>query len=52
MFFVGEVTSKNDVGNVVNLYEEYIWLLKKIFGKKNTNRKTDRALWVYGNAKH
>lgn len=42
--------SKDKICDVVNLYMEYIWLLERLFGRKNINRETDRALWVYGHA--
>lgn len=48
--YVGEAPDKHNVNDVVNMYEEYIWLLEKVFGKKNIDRETDRALWVYGHA--
>lgn len=48
--YVGPAPSKEKVADVVNMYSEYIWLLEKLFGKKNIDRKTDRALWVYGHA--
>ena len=43
--YVGEAPNKNSVSDVVNLYEEYRWLLTKVFGKSNIDRTTDRALW-------
>lgn len=46
--YVGDAPSKYEVNDVVNMYEEYIWLLENIFGKRNIDRTTDRALWVYG----
>ena len=48
--YVGEAPDKNSVSDVINMYEEYRWLLTKVFGKSNIDRTTDRALWVYGHS--
>lgn len=32
------------------MLKEYMWLLKDVFGDSRIDRKTDRALWVYGHA--
>ena len=46
--YVGSAPEKNDIKNVVNLYNEYLWLLEKLFHNYSIDRITDRALWVYG----
>lgn len=49
--YVGPAPNKNEAKDVINMYKEYIWLLEKVFGKSNIERRLDRALWVYGHAK-
>ena len=46
--YVENAPGKNDIENVVNMYNEYLWLLEKLFHKYSIDRITDRALWVYG----
>lgn len=62
--FVGDAPGKYEANKVVNMYQEYLWFLDKVFpGEKRTiglteneskesflSRKIDRALWVYGHA--
>ncbi len=48
--YVGDAPSKKSVRDVVNMYAEYIWYLKKLFGTQKISRTIDRALWVYGHA--
>lgn len=48
--YVGDAPNKRNIRDVVNMYSEYIWLLEKLFSSKSIDRKTDRALWVYGHA--
>lgn len=46
--FIGSAPDKMSISAVVNMYAEYLSLLKKVFGKCNIERNIDRALWVYG----
>ena len=46
--YVENAPGINDIENVVNMYNEYLWLLEKLFHKYSIDRITDRALWVYG----
>lgn len=46
--YVGSAPGKNDIKNVVNLYNEYLWLLEKLFHNYSIDRITNRALWAYG----
>lgn len=62
--FVGDAPGKYEVNKVVNMYQEYVWLLDEVFpegqkqigitGDENQevyiSRELDRALWVYGHA--
>lgn len=48
--YVGGPPEKSKVTDAINMLNEYIWLLEKVFGKSNIDRQTDRALWVYGHA--
>ena len=54
--FIGGVPDKKEYSEVTVMYQEYIFLLKKLFSDYiNTDdmfipRKLDRALWVYGHA--
>ncbi len=48
--YVGEAPAKKNINDVVNMYSEYVWLLEKLFGYKEIDRRIDRALWVYGHA--
>ena len=48
--YVGDAPNKRHIRDVVNMYSEYIWLLEILFCTKSIDRKTDRALWVYGHA--
>ncbi len=41
---------KRNVDEVSAMYMEYLWLLEKTMGKHSIDRKTDRALWVFGHA--
>lgn len=50
--FIGAAPSKTDVKAVIKMYNEYLWLLNAVFGKKNISRSLDRALWVYGHYKN
>ena len=49
--YVGSAPDKTDVENILNMYNEYLCLLKLIFGNKKIDRKQDQALWVYGHSK-
>lgn len=49
--YYSEAPGKNDVSNVILMYNEYCWLLEQIFGTKSIERPTDQALWVYGHCK-
>lgn len=42
--FIGSAPDRKSV----NMYAEYLRLLKKVFGYCNIERSLDRALWVYG----
>lgn len=46
-----EMPDKNDIKAVCAKYRGYKWFLERLFGKKEIDRKTDRALWVYGHMK-
>jgi len=52
--YVGDAPGKNDINKVVNMYNEYLWLLDNVFGERSKDiddeRNLDRALWVYGHA--
>ncbi len=49
--YVGDAPGKKEINKVVNMYSEYIWLLEKVFDKKDISRDFDRALWAYGHHK-
>lgn len=49
--FVGEAPGKTETQKIYNMYNEYCWLLKQIFGQEKISRKQDQALWVYGHIK-
>lgn len=46
--YVGPAPAKSSIKDVINMYREYIALLKIVFGKSCISRDLDRALWVYG----
>ena len=48
--YVDSAPGKKDINNVVNMYNEFLWLLNELFGEISIERKLDRALWVYGHA--
>lgn len=48
--YVGNSPGKEDADAALNMLNEYMWLLKKIFQESSIDRSTDRALWVYGHA--
>lgn len=45
---IGSAPDKTSVSSVVNMYAEYLGLLKRVFGYCDIERGLDRALWVYG----
>ena len=49
--FVGAAPDKNEIGKVLAMYKEYVFLLEQVFGYSDIGRDLDRALWVYGHAK-
>ncbi len=48
--FSGIAPGKYDVDKVINMYNEFLWLLNELFDTYTIDRKLDRALWVYGHA--
>ena len=46
-----ELPDKKEIERVRAQYSGYRWYLEQLFGKKEIDRKTDRALWVYGHMK-
>ena len=46
--YVGSAPSKTEVTNAINMLDEYMWYLEKVFGTPHIARDIDRALWVYG----
>ena len=42
---------KTSVNKVIDMYNEYCGLLKKLFGTYSITREQDQALWVYGHSK-
>lgn len=55
LIYIGENPDKHSAKKVVEMYYEYLLLLKNVFGgdvfkpvENNDDRKLDQALWVYG----
>lgn len=46
--YIGPAPGKEEQKKVNALYREYLWLLDKVFGKIEIERKLDQALWFYG----
>ena len=46
--YVGSAPSKTEITNAINMLDEYMWYLEKVFGTPHIPRDIDRALWVYG----
>ena len=46
--YVGSAPSKTEIANAINMLDEYMWYLEKVFGTPHIPRDIDRALWVYG----
>lgn len=46
--FVGEAPDKSKIDDVIAMYEEYLYLLRSVFGTHSISREEDRALWIYG----
>jgi len=45
-----ENPSSKSVGDILKVIRDYEWYLEMVFGKRNIDRDTDRALWVYGHS--